>query len=401
MKSQSSLLIAVGILAFVIFFMIFNLFTEVKIKERITRSIFLDMISKYLDFLKGFLRTSLIYSSHLASNGVAFFGGVGPSLRPVEPRTWICNGPTPPEPLEIKFWLNNETLQILNNYTRLFNFQKDLFILNASPFSCLNYEVEDSKIFSGEYDEGFFNISAEGCRVNVSSISTPDFATSLSNLRVLLPQNRIWYLYRKFYEWAQEEGKALPSRICGCIELICNCPGLGVCKTDCPALYQCIDNNFNISKEILQSKFDEYVKCTYTIHCCEFESQFKFPCEENPNCLNWETERCEGCYMPPYGDSCKVSFSPTFSTFKFLTQEECKQKKCEYWQENREVVYGIFECTDEKYYLSLKDGTGPMTFRVSVRISLRKPYSCYTSKPCEMKNNECVCPLTAWCRPCE
>lgn len=404
LKSQSSLLIAVVILGIVISFIIFNLFVETGTKERALRSIFLNEISKYLDFSKGFLRTSFIYSSHLASSRVAHFGGLGTSIKPVEPRTWICNGPTPQEPEEIKFWLNDETLRILNNYTKILNLQKELVLINASSFSCVNYEAENSKIFNGYYDEGFFNISGEGCKVNVSSIKTPDFVSSLANLKVLLPQDRIFYLYRNFYDWANEEGEALVSRICGCIELICDCAGNGDCE-QCNPLQECIHSNFALSKEILQSKFDEYVECWYTIQCCKFESQ-SCPLDKDARCLLWDTRKCEGCYIPPSQSSCKVSFSTleeatVKTTLKFLTQEECEEKKCEYWQENRETMYGIFECTDKKYYLSLKDGTGPLTFRVSVWISLRKPLSCYKQEKCQLSNQDCVCPIPGACEPCK
>jgi hypothetical protein len=405
MKSQiipiSFLLLSVGLI--IIGFIFYNVFYGKKYEEEILEIKILDATRNVIENAKNYLKLSLVYSSLQAMREQAASGGsvgAGP---------WICNGPNP-LPLETsKGCLENYTKYYLTIYGSKFNTTLPLNVY-LKDFSSLIYQLEGSGVFNGLYDEGNFTINATGARISVTKDElrvSEDF-----NISELITKNRFWYMFRVFTEWANED----PFSPCICAYLGCACLSSSQ-EEQCSTCQQYADACAEYALKVLQSKFDEYVKCEKANICC---AQGIGPsCLDPTDCIPWSnricTRSCEhNCTQPyAYNSYYKSSYSPISPALTSLNrkilfqgsdqQSDCKEYDCKtyYWYEARFSAAYIFTCKDYKYYISSPKGPKPLTFSVAAYAYLRDQDRCKALIKCDCPPSATKCEeCTPKCTPC-
>jgi hypothetical protein len=402
MKSQiipiSFLLLSVGLI--IIGFIFYNVFYGKKYEEGILEIKILDAARNVIENAKNYLKLSLVYSSLQAMREQASSGGsvgAGP---------WICNGPNP-LPVEIsKGCLENYTKYYLTIYGSKFNTTIPLNVY-LKDFSSLIYQLEESGVFSGLYDEGNFTVNATGARISVTKDELR--VSEEFNISELITKNRFWYMFRVFTQWANED----PFSPCICAYLACACSSTSQ-EEECTNCQQYADACAEYALKVLQSKFDEYVKCEKANICC---AQGIGPsCLEPTECIPWSNrcgKKCEHNCTPPYPYTSYASshsfYTPTFFPNRKISfqgsdqQTECKEYDCKayYWYEARFSAAYIFTCKDYKYYISSPKGPKPLTFSVAAYAYLRDQDRCKALVKCECPPSATKCEeCTPKCTPC-
>jgi len=434
MKSQiipiSFLLLSVGLI--IIAFIFYNVFYGKKYEKEILEIKILDTARNVIENAKNYLKLSLVYSSLQAMREQASSGGS------VGAAPWICNGPNP-LPVEIsKGCLENYTEYYLTIYGSKFNTTIPLNIY-LKNFSSLIYQIEESGILRGLYDEGNFTVNASGARI---SISSKDFSMSEEfNVSELVTKNRFWYMFRIFYEWASQD----PFSPCICANLGCACSSSSG-EEACSSCLQASEYCAEYALKLLQSKFDEYVKCERTNICCM--QGVAPPCLPPSGCLAWSnrcSRSCEHYCSPPplystyqnlqqyetvlsssecptgtfcsgvsecvglrgtctgscsLGCCCSVAVTTTTTTTTTVTSTTTTTTvttttittttttiplvcRAYYWHEARFSSAYIFTCKDYKYYISSPKGPKPLTFSVSVYAYFRDQDACKSLVECD------------------
>jgi len=383
-KSQSGLLILIGLVTVFIVIWVINMFTTASQQKRIIEILKLSKLSKYLDFFKGFSRESLLLAAHKGTQNVAEHGGEWNEEG--ESRYWICNSDVSPDIETVRFFLSEATQEYFNRY--IINLKDDeLTSLDITNATCVDYDVDDDSVMSGQNDERF-NVGAYGSEINISYKN--DSVYSENDIYEEIAQDRFWYMYRNFKVWSQTT--SFPGCICGCLASGCCCPP-GDCLTDvCPQFKACVEKCFQKAKSELDSKFDEYVKCSYVFDCCYIETQVcgdvQSPCEP------WkEAPKCNNCFKTEPDVLCSKTLSflgdhveKNYYTLKL--EGDCKGV-CISWDEVRAAIEGGFYCRDKKYLLSTEDDR-KLIFAVNVMMNI-KGKQCEKKVECVEKDEGCVC----------
>jgi len=403
MKSQiipiSFLLLSVGLI--IIGFIFYNVFYGKKYEEEILEIKILDAARNVIENAKNYLKLSLVYSSLQAMREQAASGGsvgAGP---------WICNGPNPLPVETSKGCLGNYTKYYLTIYGSKFNTTLPLNVY-LKDFSSLIYQLDESGVLNGLYDEGNFTVNASDARISVTKDEirvSEDF-----NISELITKNRFWYMFRIFTEWANED----PFSPCICSNLGCACSSKSE-EEECTNCKKYADSCAEYALKALQKKFDEYVKCEKENICCM--QGIGPPCLEPTDCIPWSNKcarSCEHNCISPYSHNSYASsyspfYNPTFSpnrkiSFQGSDQKgECKEYDCKayYWYEARFSAAYIFTCKDYKYYVSSPNGPKPLTFSVSVYAYFRDQDRCKTLVKCECPSSATSCEeCTPKCTKC-
>ncbi|MDI6807016.1 MAG: hypothetical protein QMD14_04375 [Candidatus Aenigmarchaeota archaeon] len=370
-KSQASLLILVMLVAIFVVAWIFALFLTSAHQERAIEKMKLSKLSKYLDFVKGFSRGALLLSAHTSLREVASFGGEISTTG--LPRNWICNYDVSPTANEVRFFLSESTIEYLNDY--LANFEiKDLPTLEIKNFTCIDYDVDEATILSDKFDERF-NVGAYGSKVNISL--EDDVISSANDIYEEIAQVRFWYMYRKFKEWASTT--RLADYIAECFSLLCHplchpCDSFKGCD-EC-GIRECVEDAINKAEEELTQNFDDFVKCSGTLSCCDVISNL---CEPPGRC-----RKCCKCQITPAGKLCTEELleSLEFQSQPYSLSFSPHGTGCTYWKGNRLDVETTFSCKDNKYLLSVK-GSRNLVFSVGATINLENSNDCPKSTECE------------------
>lgn len=396
-KSQSSLLIILAVVAIGAFSLIYFLFSGVESQESIIKNFMYFKLSTYLDYIKFFYRISLHFSTHLGASEVAKRGGISQTGENY-PRSWICNQVDVPSVEEVRFFLSNETLAFLNNYIKNFN-QSEILRINLSKVSCVDFKVSEQEVKAKKYDESFEALLAGS---NIFIALDEENVTSLGDLTERISFIRFWYMYRKFTEWAETYGPLYIQEMCRSLSKICYCQGRGKCE-NCREFLLAVESVAKNGLENLEKIFsDPYVKCEYSITCCVYEKD-DCPLITYEGCYEWQP-KCGDCAKLPYSKPC-------------LGLQECSGS-CGYYAEVKGATKVIFSCRDTKYFVSTPSGPKELIFKVDATTFLRK-IDCYETAPCKYiptsegsgqcveispgkcyivyPGYECKCPLRVYC----
>lgn len=382
-KSQSSLLLLIVVVGISLTGLVYSYFSHTTTIERITKSLSYRIASVYLDYVKYFSRIALYFSVHEAVSQTANQGGMSPSSE-ISPRSWICGDKVDaPEVSEVRFALSNETINFLNNYIK--NFETTTILkVNLSQVSCVDFKVSKTDLNAGKFDESFeavatgSNVNIEGENVNLTSIN--DMTERISFLR-------FWFMYRKFYEWAQIYGTEYINDVCKNMEKICECKNSGRCEV-CPPLLNELKASAQNKVSDLEKVFnDPYIKCYYNITCCVHAYENcpeDFDMSQVRYCKLWEdAPDCKECIKVPWKQPCGLGL-----------QGECRGD-CTYYAEVSTSFKTTFGCIDKKHFVSTPNGTKPLEFKIDATIYLRK-FDCYTTLPCKapadsLHRCDCIC----------
>lgn len=412
MKSQSSLLVLVFLIGISLIIWITSTFLTTTSSQRIIQETILSKISKYLDYVKGFTRNALIFAVHAETKHIAAQGGQTSDAG--IPRSWICNAEVSPRVDEVRFFLSEETKSDLNKYLKNFKLQ-DLPLINITNSTCVDYDVDEASVLSGKNDEEF-KVGCYGSKINITL--DENLVTSTNEVYQGIEQNRFWYMYRIFREWAPVATGILVGGTCNCLSKICSCGnsnyvgGCMPCASTCPGFQRCLENVVENALKVLQDSFDDYVRCKAKLIGCYHELE---PCSGTLMCIDWEdAPACRSCLRENAGELCSknvaterssVRFKPFFpeNTFKkdnvIYFSDSCSSKKCKFWYETKGSMEAVFSCTDNKYLLSVS-GDRHLTFSVHAMVKLRA-IRCYHEESCIESNGNCVCPPGSWCTECE
>jgi len=355
-------------------------------------------LTKYLDFLKGYSRTALVFSTHTAAKSVANSGGSGAFSGATGPRNWICNSAIPPDVNEVRFFLSNETLRILNTFIENENkIKKDEMIdYFVEKFKCVDYDVSEYSVDSGVNDLRF-NVGAYGSTVNASFKT--DSVVSQNDIYLEISKIRFWYMYRVFKNWVKDITPKLMTEVCGCEETLCLCPEFSKDSCEkCEPLMNCIRYILDSARKELEERLEDNdmddgidFDCDVKIDCCYAEMH---DCEEYEiGCKDWKNYACYECVKPEnVPDTCSKSFifstesvdygSVDYENLTILSLNPGTCGVCRQWRKNKASVIATFYCTDKKYALSVED-VKHLTFGVKATISLEKPVSCEYIEECE------------------
>ncbi|MEM5853201.1 MAG: hypothetical protein QXG39_01050 [Candidatus Aenigmatarchaeota archaeon] len=413
MKSQSSLLVLICLIGISLILWITSAFLATTSSQRVVQETIFSKISKYLDYVKGFTRNALIFSVHAESKRIASQGGQTSDAG--IPRSWICNAEVSPSVDEVRFFLSEETKMDLNKYLKNFKLQ-DLPVINVTNSTCVDYDVDETSVLSGKNDEEF-KVGCYGSKINISL--DENLVSSSNEVYEGIEQNRFWYMYRIFREWAPVATQILVGGTCSCLSKICSCGnsdysgGCMPCASTCPGFQNCLENVVENARKVLQNSFDEYVRCNARLIGCYHELE---PCTGVFECIDWENApACNNCLRENAGELCskriimerptvqaKPTFSTSFSKNKLSSiyfSDSCSSKKCKLWYETKGSMEAVFSCTDEKYLLSVS-GDRHLMFSVHAMAKLRA-IRCYYERPCVESDGDCVCPPGSWCTECE
>ena len=361
----------------------------------------IDIGRNVVESLKSYLMLSLHYSMLQSLREHACRGGTieVEDSKPIV-AAWICNGPFPVNPELSKECLGKHTLYYFNIYFELWNTSLPFSVMKNRVSNC-EIKASVDEIFSGKYDEGHFSVNCSptslglaGENIYLSEQFSPyDIPTKV----------RYWYMFRKFYEWAQQD----PFSPCICSVIGCACASSGM--ESCSSCNVPVENCAKKALKELQSKFDEFVECEYRRICCV--QDIGPSCQPPSPCLSWEnpmcSKKCEhSCTLYTYGKICpvksgtgrnvEVGYGNIISqkyesrTFTGENEKEINNKNCvcEYWYESRLAAAYEFTCRDYKYFIPSENGPIPLTFSVTAYAYWRDQDACIQQNLCDCEGKE-------------
>lgn len=357
-KSQASLLVLVFLVSIFVIAFFYFLFTSSTLQTKGIKGIRLSKISKYLDVLKGFSRYALLLSSHAATKQVALSGG---EINEAGiPRNWICNDDVSPEIDDVRFFLSEETLKYLNTYLENSRIE-DLPVQDIKPYTCVDYDVNDS-VLLGDNDERF-NVGSYGSEIQITL--EDDVVSSDNSVYQEITENRFWFMYRKFKEWAKTQ--TLYDDVNDCLQYACACTSMspdGRCGScgGCPDFQDCIreaiddalaDLNFNDPDVTCEANL---IGCYYELGTCG---------------VGWSAPECNTCQMEDAEEPCVRGLS-------FQSNGDIEILNKLYFQGPVSDACGSMEadftCTDNKYTLSVERERN-LVFSVRATIEVEQ-YDC-------------------------
>ncbi|MEM0480641.1 MAG: hypothetical protein QXQ14_00410 [Candidatus Aenigmatarchaeota archaeon] len=291
---------------------------------------------------------------------------------------WIWNGFNPLDFNWLKECKENLTTYFYNVYLNKFETNLPVNIFINTSEKCSFPDLTENSVFKGLKDEGNFTVICNSSEVRISINTT--FLYSFINSSNFITNNRYWYLYRKFYEWASENANKFASCVCA---LVSSC-------ADCNSIEKCYTGLLDSLKE--KFKDDKYVNCyTEPTPCCI--DQKGEPCKQEPKkCYSWQNR----CYVPnkfECGIPQTSSFIFTIETsneVKGSSNDEIKAKACR-WLENRIETKRTYVCEDHKYYESSPSGPDKITFVAIVYAGFRDPKGCIEEFECGCDKNKAIC----------
>jgi hypothetical protein len=382
-------------------YIFYNVFYGTRFQAHVTTINIIDTVRNVIEYFKSYLGLSLTYSSHQSLREHACWGGtIGEEIN-----HWICNTPNPVEVEQSKKCLEKYTKYYLNEYNSLFTTSLPIEITKYN-FTDNVYGVDAAGVFSGKYDEGYFWVNSSGAKVSISGeniknmekIDTSDFIT----------KNRYWYLFRKFYEWAQDNvyGK------CMCSIIGCSCSsssGEEACTICSDAVRDCAKR----ALDDLQRRFDNNVTCKMKQEAC-MQGRGP-PCLSPSDCLAWASSvrgLCtHDCIDPSVGArSCPITSKPGIMSLTYSSQNYnikndntayfindkfslSSHLNCvsDYWHEGRVAASYSYTCEDQKYYVPSDKGPVPLSFKVIALASWRDQDVCRGTIPCSCPPDATSC----------
>ena len=325
-----------------------------------------DVARNVIENFKAYLQLALSLSVHQTTREHACVSGsvgAGP---------WICNGPNPLSVSQSKSCMEKYTNYYLNVYSDMFNVSLPVLLSKGNFTECV-YDIDESDVFSGKYDEGNFRINCSGGKIAIKAKNVDEF--EWINRSEFLTNNRYWYLFRNFYEWAMDD----VFTPCICEKISCACSSISgehVCTSCKDEAKECAQR----ALEDLQRRFtkDQYIVCEKKELCC---AQGRDGCGP-PRCVPWLnticisscTHRCDE--PPPSGPVCPdIPNLETYLSSNNLTKNETLADTLRYWWcpiEARFAAGYEFWCTDHKYYVSTKNGPRPLVFHAQAIAFLRR-----------------------------
>ncbi len=388
-------------------------------QKKVLKNVYLDKLSNYLELSKTYSKISFIFSVNSALFRVASLGGTTKVHRkPSESewiQSWVCNGKKfIPTVDDVRYFLSEEALKSLNIYMKNLSRNYDIARIDAKNYTCINFNVTNSDVLNGVYDEGNFSVGCYGSQIIVSH----------SNLKFRSPNNyylpfydvRFWKLYRGFRKFIETTN----FNPCECIGETCKCHG-NPCTIGCEPYKECLNKkvvmpNLNKLQEIMN---DSYIKCVGNV-TCTYEEDGP-PCINIDTCLPWEGPPCcfycevrkkkKACYDKTTDIYANNKYNISFGEIKYqapikksITSTSCSDRKCQYWYEKKATYVISFSCKDTKYYVSTPSETSPepITFSITVTAAAKYPKACKISKSCQKVagENYCNCPLSKSCIGC-
>ncbi|MFH7904056.1 MAG: hypothetical protein QW409_03865 [Candidatus Aenigmatarchaeota archaeon] len=307
-----------------------------------------------------------------------------------ESHTWIHNGFNPLEFEYLKDCKQNWTTFFFNQYLSKFRVDLPVNIEINSVKKCF-FDLEKENVFKGLNDEGNFSVFCNSTNVKIYINET--FLLDFINSSNFITNNRYWYLYRKFYEWARENADKFASCVCGLVKSCATCNSIEIC--------------YRGLLESLKAKFkdDEYVECyTDPTPCCyqEHGDLCRLPdiCQswqnrcyvgKNYECPQLEENENKKSYSNNYQSEYLVYYSKNVvlsDSQDYITEFYCTS--C-IWQENRMETHRRYYCIDYKYYESSPSGPKPLEFTAIVYAGWKNYVSCISEvkNKCENKTTEC------------
>lgn len=391
MSGQSSLILLVGIIAVVLVVWISNRFSEVSLQSRLISSEKLNKITKYLDFVKGVSKDSLVLSAHQGTYEVAR-----------KNMHYICNDPVPPSTNEIRYELSESTKRILNRYIDNIQISDESVKADVSGYNCVDYPVDNMKLNVGILDENF-PVSAYGSKIEI--VLDENKVSSKNDISESVVRDRFWFMYRKFKDWSRKS--KFTELVCeNCMDSVCNCQGQEPITScgDCPELLQCVRDKvvFFIENELDEIFSDPYVECSGEVNCCYAETEDCVP--RYDGCLVWDKENeCMQCDEDRSENVCVENILERLisglqgGNAYAQTTTPNQWWICENWKEARVAVNTIFTCVDKKYELSIPSVEDRyLKYTVQASIALRKSPACYSIiGPTQTRTGCDVCSPTA------
>jgi hypothetical protein len=384
-------------------YIFYNVYYGTRYEYSVSERYVIDVLRNEIERLKGYSKQSLIYSSHQALREHACLGGQ------VGAKEWICNGPNIYPPEDSKECLEKYTLYYINVYLGNYSILDMPIQLTKKNFTSCEYGVDPDEvinppgIYDDFYDEGNFWVNITDA---IASVTGGNAAVN-NNISIdeFITRNRFWYLWRIFYEWANDDVYTP----CVCNRLGCACPstsGEEACTTCEDDSEYCGD----LALDDLQKRFNKTeVECYRTdpyICCAQGRGTIcGYPC----GCQGWDNSICisdceHKCVEPPplgplcpvdmnniinnpstniapYKTSLYISPNPLLTNFLDNNLEDIDDYcLCHY--EARFASSHQYTCIDNKYHVPSDKGPVPLIFRVSAIAFLRDPCRCCTTCSC-------------------
>lgn len=356
----------ISFIIFSIFFLILTYFflatNFFKVSEKILTERKIDIFENLNNIILAYSKLSLYYATTL-------------NLRE-ESHSWIHNGFNPLDFNYLKECKENVTRYFLNSYLSKFQVFLPVEIKISRTDKCF-WNITERDVFDGKHDEGHFYTNCSEIQIIIYTNET--ISRDVAEIKNYISNNRYWYLYRKIYEWAKENGDKFANCVC---YLVSSC-------ANCKQIEKCYEGLF----EALKEKFieDKYVRCKEITSepCCYQE--FGEPCIDIKACIGWTKNICylsKDYECPKIDDNIqmvqviKKVASSNSNLFVYLT---CK------WLENRMETNKIYECEDYKYYESTPSGPDKIVFRIGVFAGFRNYKACIKFVKCFYSGNNAIC----------
>lgn len=400
-------MIIVSLVTIFLIIWVVSSFTNMSIGKRLSEQIKQQLVYKETDYMKGFSRVALIFSSHNALRDTGKLGGVTEISME---RNWICTDPKVPSTDQVRYHLSKETLKYLNKYISNVNNanQRDILQYKVSKFSCVDYDVSQSGVDSGTNDVSY-NIGAYSSDIEVKG--EDGTASSDNDVYEEISPVRYWLMYRKFSEWAKRN--VLKKEVADCLPKICDCPANtnGGCGNvnNCPIFKSCVAIAVEKAKADLKNGFaDSRIECRSSLMCDYTEWE---ECKGSDSLEVWKNApKCNRCVLGETGPLCGKSINLddgyTKSISANLIQEksekinaadrgpdQCTGKVCKYYRETRGAMEATFTCIDKKHLLSTKEHN-ELQFTVYATIDLKKK-NCPENSAI-MTIDDCIWSCTKW-----
>lgn len=379
--------------AVIIGYIFFNWYYGTRYKIQTLHISVIDVVGNVVQSLKNYLKLSLSYSDLQALREHACSGGT------VGATSWIVNGPNPVSVQQSKECLGKYALYYFNIYLDLFNTSLPVNITKSNFINTI-YDINETGVFSGNYDEGNFWVNSSGAIVLVSGVNRNISSMENLNYSDFVTKNRYWYMFRNFYEWAKDDVYSP----CICSIISCSCgsgSGEEVCSSCSDQVGQCAAK----ALDDLQKRFDNDVTCRKDSLCCQ---QGVGPsCLPPSGCIAWEDTSCKSssnheCIDPSTGHNpCPIKAPSSISTSSYSSLFPPQKSfsaiyfspacSCDYWREGRLSAGYKYTCQDFKYYVPSDKGPVPLTFSVTAYAFLKDQDVCRSTESCDCSSGSGNC----------